>query len=685
MPATAHTLLRDRRAWLGDRRGLLIDRDGHLELARVPGPADGKPVEIDTAYPYARAISGLALGPCGALFVADTARHRVACFDARCAGETHLPAHRDSHGAPGHLDTPCGLAVCPEGLWVADRGHDRLQRFAFPRLEPHFVIEGVRAPTSIATDAHGRVLVIDADDSRLRRFLSSGAEDAAFSASLEPGRLGAPHCVATREDGTILVSDTLRNAVLLFDADGRFMRELTGTPGWLPGAIAAAGNQVCVADAASGAILFFVDDVLLGPLPGWRGAVSALALASDGALTVKPGLDARVVRLAAEAAHLTDGELLAGPFDAGEEERWERAWVEARIPADTGLALDVAVNDDGVVPDASAWRTLPGTDALLALPGEPEGRFAWLRVRLHASAGSAYPGSASPVLCQVRLATAAEDYLDYLPLTYRRNDRDGFLSRWLRLLRGEFLAIEESVDLLSRIADPDFVPGPALPWLAQWLGLELPASADESVHRALIAQAVDLQARRGTPASIARFVELHTGIRPAIVEAFAQRRIWVLGVSSRLDFDTRLPALEPAGMVLPDAQAPLPCPGPIGSAVVGATGPLAAHQSGTPLFDDEAHRFCVVVDAARVCDPEVLAELHRIVEREKPAHTDFRVQAVVPQLLVGLQSRIGIDAIVGEEQASRIDAARLGIDLLLPSDDASRAGRTSLDGTLTLA
>jgi len=680
MPATAHALLRDRRAWLGDRRGLSIDREGNLELARAPGPADGKPVEIDTAYPYARAISGLALGPCEALFVADSARHRVVYVDALCAGETPLPARQDSHGAPGELDAPCGLAVSVEGLWVADRGHDRLQRFAFPRLEPHFVIEGMRAPTSIATDAHGRVLVIDADDSRFRRFLSSGAEDAAFSASFESGRLRAPHCVATREDGTILVSDTLRNAVLLFDTDGKFQRELAGTAGWLPGAIAAAGNQVCVADAATGALLFFVDDVLVGPLPGWRGPVSALALSSDGTLTVKPGPDARIVRLAAQASHVTDGELLAGPFDAGEEETWERAWVEAEVPTDTGVVLDVAVNDDGVAPEASAWRPLPGADALLALPGQPGGRFAWIRVRLHASA--ALP---SPALSQVRLATAAEDYLDYLPLTYRRNDRDGFLSRWLKLLRGEFLAIEESVDLLSRIADPDFVPTAALPWLAQWLGLELPASIDEATQRELIAHAVHLQARRGTPASIAQFVELHTGIRPAIVEAFAQRRIWVLGVSSRLDFDTRLPALEAAGMVLPDARAPLPCPGPIGSAVVGASGPLTVHQHGTPLFDDEAHRFCVVVDAHRVRDPNVLAELHRIVEREKPAHTDFRVQAIAPQLLVGLQSRIGIDAIVGLQQTTSVDAARVGLDFFLPAGDASRVGRAALDGTLTLA
>jgi hypothetical protein len=46
MDATRHILLRDRRDWLGARSGLAVDRDGVLTLARVPAPADGKPIAI---------------------------------------------------------------------------------------------------------------------------------------------------------------------------------------------------------------------------------------------------------------------------------------------------------------------------------------------------------------------------------------------------------------------------------------------------------------------------------------------------------------------------------------------------------------------------------------------------------------------------------------------------------------
>jgi phage tail-like protein len=317
----------------------------------------------------------------------------------------------------------------------------------------------------------------------------------------------------------------------------------------------------------------------------------------------------------------------------------------------------------------------------LLMPDADARRFVWFRLTLSSSSPAA-----SPRLFQVRAATAAEDYLDYLPMTYRLHDDGSFLSRWLRELRGEFSQVEEALDDMARVADPSFTASASLPWLAQWLALELPRIADDDQRRALIDQAVALFARRGTKDSIAGFVELHTGIKPAIVEAFETRSVWVLGQTSRLGFDTRLPALDPIGMVVPDDEVADPCcPGPIGRAVVGASGPLASYQIGMPLFADTAFRFCVVVDAYRVGDAATLRELRRIVEREKPAHTDYRVQLVAPDLRVGLQCQIGLDAIVGGDPPPwRLTPVPLGIDTRMPATDVARVGDALIDGTLTL-
>ena len=64
---------------------------------------------------------------------------------------------------------------------------------------------------------------------------------------------------------------------------GTYLHSLDGLAGWLPGALAALGRRVYVADAASGAIHAFDDDgAHIGAVPGYRGPVTALAVASSG-------------------------------------------------------------------------------------------------------------------------------------------------------------------------------------------------------------------------------------------------------------------------------------------------------------------------------------------------------------------------------------------------------------------
>jgi hypothetical protein len=73
------------------------------------------------------------------------------------------------------------------------------------------------------------------------------------------------------------------------------------------------------------------------------------------------------------------------------------------------------------------------------------------------------------------------------------------------------------------------------------------------------------------------------------------------------------------------------------------------------------------------------------VDREKPAHTDYRIELIAPELRVGLQARVGIDAIVGGEPAAlRLGGARLSLTSHLPPADTARVGTAALDGTLTL-
>jgi phage tail-like protein len=711
---TAHALLRDRSDWLGQRHGLALDRDGNLTLARIPA-ASGKPVNIAASYPYPRQVSGIAVGPCNSVFVTDTEGDRILYVDGLCAAQVWFgSAGVGASDLPGHFKSPRGLALGADALSVADSGNARVQSLALPRLEASLSYSLWGEPTSIAVDSRGRLLVVDAATGTLHRLNLDRTADAAFDVKIAAqAKLQQSLFVTCGTDDSVLVSDQSADQVFVFDSTGGFVGILAGPAGWQPGAIAAFGDRVYVADAASGAIVVFDAGVSTAQLGTWRGPVTALAVNETGDLFIKPGLDAAYYRFAVDTDYVAAGALAAGPFDAGEDREWERAWADVSLPPGTSLTISVAVQAASTPPPAASdWVTLPSLDALLALSTVSNRRFVWLKLEL-ASASA----QASPTLAQARVATAAENLLDYLPLTYGLHDGPGgFLTRWLELVRGEFGRIEELLDDMPRVCDPRFTSASALPWLAQWLSLELPQIADDGQRRALIERAVHLMARRGTPGSIAEFVELHTGIRPAIVEAFNDRPIWILGTGSQLGFDTRLPPLDPFGMVVADERAgngccpPLdpagqtpagcaPCngtataassatslgDGPVGRAIVGEGGPLAVYQVGLPLFSEEAYRFCVVVDAYRAHDPATRAEIARIVEREKPAHTDYRIELIAPEFRIGLQASVGVDAIVGgDPPALRLDPARLGYDTRLPPSDVARFGEATLDGLLTL-
>lgn len=691
---TRHLLLRDRRHWLGELSGLTMDADGNLTLLKVPAPADGKAIELPP--PYGPDASGIAASPCGGVFVADTEHDRIVYIDGYCQSRAELPASGGAGDGPGQFRAPRGLALASDALRAADSGNGRVQSLALPALEAHLAWPAGAWPTGLATDRQGRLYVLDGAACTIRRYGRHGQPDPAYDLALQSqNRLADPRFLTIGEDDTLLVSDATLGNIPAFTPDGAFSHALSApVAGWQPGALAAGGGRLYAADRAGGRILVFDSaGTFHGFVQGYRGPVTALALTTAGDLLIKPGLDARYFVLAADAAYCEAGRLAAGPFDAGEELDWYRAAVMAKIPPSTRLDWALVQRDQTQPPPAATdWITAPALDTLLAglVPAVKPPRFRrqlWLRLDLATD-----DPHTSPTLRQVRAQTPGENWLDFLPAIYALEDRQHFLDRFLALLHTEFGMIEEDLDDMPRWFDPRHTPASALEWLAGWLAFELPRIADDTTRRELLESIVARYARRGTPESIRDFVEMHTGIRPTLVESFEERALWVLGESSRLGFDTGLPALDPNGLVVPDPEHPLGCPDErcavtIGSAVLGASGPLAPDRLGEPLFADTAHRFCVFVPAHRVRQPALLDELCRILDREKPAHTEYRVRVVEPDFRVGFQATIGVDTVVsGPPPALRLEETRLGWTTHLADapGDAGRVGQRSRIGQSTI-
>ncbi len=241
------------------------------------------------------------------------------------------------------------------------------------------------------------------------------------------------------------------------------------------------------------------------------------------------------------------GELNAFALDAGENQVWERLWIETIIPAETTVILQAAITHNDTAPSLQDWQTAPSPDLLLrTLFFNTSARFLWVKVIL-----KSHTGLASPTLLQVQASTTQPSYLDHLPAIYRRDDTSGFLERWLALFRAELGDWDRRLQEQPREFDARTAAENNLDPLAAWIALDLPARMAVPEQRELLADAYKLYQHRSTPAGLREMVRRKLGINIHIFEAFRDRHIWRLGEGLGLGLDTGLAAATPDGIIVP--------------------------------------------------------------------------------------------------------------------------------------
>ena len=85
----------------------------------------------------------------------------------------------------------------------------------------------------------------------------------------------------------------------------------------------------------------------------------------------------------------------------------------------------------------------------------------------------------------------------------------------------------------------------------------------------------------------------------------------------------------------------------------------------------------------RAEDAGLVAEVRRVIEAEKPAHTGYDLCLVRPDLRVGFQATVGVDTIVGgPPEPLRLGEALLGLRATLPPPigGAARVGQDARVG-----
>jgi len=263
------------------------------ELLGIWGDGEGDQVTLSLTDnglgPY-----GIATGPEGQVYVADTWNHRIVVVNpdgqvVRTFGEfANNEDSPDPQQNPGMFYGPRGLVVYNNEVYVTDTGNERVEVFgldgAFHRAwggtgsAPNQLLE----PVGIAVSPAGQVFVADSGNARISIFDTQGKPIAQWSVAQWQGQQFYEPYLAFDQNGRLLASSPTSSSVIVFGPDGEQQDVLTDAEGvalQLPAGLAVSStNQLYIADRGSSEV-YTVD---LGPVSG-SGEVTTLPVASPEA------------------------------------------------------------------------------------------------------------------------------------------------------------------------------------------------------------------------------------------------------------------------------------------------------------------------------------------------------------------------------------------------------------------
>lgn len=184
---------------------------------------------------------GIAVAPDGSVYVADSGNHRIQKFTADGQFVTAWGSFGgcpEQTPPPGTFCEPWGVAVGPDGaVYVADLWAHRVQKFS---PDGEFIAQwgfssnygadlrpgAFYGPRGVAVAPDGTVYVTDTGNKRVQVFTQDGVYLRMWgSAGSSPGQLNEPVGIALGPDGNLYVADTWNYRVQVLDPLGKPVRQ----------------------------------------------------------------------------------------------------------------------------------------------------------------------------------------------------------------------------------------------------------------------------------------------------------------------------------------------------------------------------------------------------------------------------------------------------------------------------
>jgi phage tail-like protein len=547
---------------------------------------------------------------------------------------------------------------------VKEDGEYKIYRYPIPpgAIEV-FTLQTAEKPVAIAIAPDGIIYLLDSKLGRLLRIDPSTKVEESLAAPSQKLLLGfVPTAMQIDDRGVIYLSRSDPAELHVFDGDGSYL----GT----------------TSQSANGEIIFHGIE-----LPSKIRRIGGIGFDEYGGIYLSTDRGLAKFSLANNPVG-QDGLFYSMTLDNGTfQGLWHRLALHGNFPTKTNVEVYYHASDDtalradydavlagggSVEQKAAALEKLlgplykgpqifKGTDDPAAKPVESDkirpgpapvdmlvefnrGRFLWLKFKL-----LTFDQKVRPAIRSARIYYHRLSYLRYLPLAYREDEVSAaFLERFLSLFETIFDGLDQDIDQLFRYFQASGAPPAFLPWLASWINIGLDEDLPVASMRRLIERAPGLFARKGTVDSITEFLEIYTGRPVSVVEQTRGLKPLILGsATSKLGAGTVLLGGGMKGFRLGDTS------------VIGHAGVRDRVDDPNEPFLPLLRRFTVVIDLTREEFLRRAPTLRRIVDEQKPTHTNCTISLTTDQMTVG-KAVLGVSASVTDAQPYRVGITPLG-------------------------
>jgi len=570
---------------------------------------------------------------CGLLYVLDLTEKKILIFDTSTNTKTYQCVECIS------FSYPKAITISSSNIYVAD--DSKIYCLARVNYQTRWVVSIERGElVDMALGSKESLYVLDKSAKKVFKIDKKGELSALdLYKDGNPYGLGKPVNIAIDGGNYLYILEYSKKQVLKFNPKGilessvSLQVEESFEPSGL--AVDDKGN-IYVGDKRVSGVPYQFDSSGKGTPIEYEGAVNSLILNKRGDLYILNKEKKEIAYLRHVERYISKGVYITKSFDSTIPYcQRHKVVLEADIPENTQVKLSYYASDEEYLSSNPRWSEplINPKDALLV---NANGKNIWFKIELMSDNLSLK----SPLIKSFRVHFQRLSYLRYLPATYQEDlvSKD-FLERFLSLFETFLGGLEAKNEDVPKLFDTKATPKEFLFWLSTWLGAVWDENWEEKKWREFLSRAVELYKKRGTREGLEELIEIYSGNKPIIVENFQLRCVENEDVKSILE----------------------------------------------KLFvTPKPYSFCVLLKPAQEEIESKLKTIKRIIELEKPAHTNAGVVVLQPWIYLDMHTYLGINTYLSKQVMRLGITSVIGRDTVLTDmEEAGQIERRAMTGVDT--